>query len=74
MNNSVTKLIAPEDIEITVNLVNVSVLTSEANSHVAHKLTAMTSHVVDNHVAHTQTKELESNKKRKKPTKSTLFT
>lgn len=53
MNNSVTKFIAPEDIEITGNLVNVSVLTPEANSHVAHKLRAMTSHVADNHVTHT---------------------
>lgn len=74
MNNSVTKLIAPEDIEITVNLINVSVLTPEVNSHVAHKLRSTTSHVADNHAVHTHTKELESNKKRKKSTKSTLFT
>ena len=53
MNNSVTKLIAPEDIEITVNLINVSVLTPEVNSHVAHKLRATTSHVADNRVVHT---------------------
>ena len=53
MNNSVTKLIAPEDIEITVNLINVSVLTPEVNSHVAHKLRSTTSHVADNHAVHT---------------------
>ena len=51
MNNSGTEFIAPEEIEITGNLVNVSVLTLEANSHVPDKLISTTSHVADNHVA-----------------------
>ena len=53
MNDSDTGFIAPEEIELTGNPDNASVLTSGANVHVVDERT-------------TRTKELETNKKRKK--------
>ena len=52
MNDSATKFIAPEEIELTGNPDNASVLTPDANVHVVHEGT-------------THTKELEINEKRK---------
>ena len=53
MNDSGTEFIAPEEIGLTDNQDNASVLTPEANVHVVHEGT-------------THSKELKTNKKRKK--------
>ena len=58
MNDSDTEFIAPEEIELTGNPDNASVLTPEANVH-----------VVDKGTKHTN--ELEKNKKRKTPEENT---
>ena len=56
MNDLYTEFIAPEEIELTDNPGNVSALTLEADVHVVDQGT-------------TNTKELETNKKRKKSPK-----
>ena len=58
MNDSDTEFIAPEEIELTGNPGNASVLTPEANVRVADKGTK-------------HTNELEKNKKRKTPEENT---
>ena len=60
MNDSDTEFIAPEEIKIIENPDNTSVLTQEANGH-----------VFDEGITHI--KELEINKKRKKPEKNTFI-
>ena len=61
MNDFDTEFIAPEEVELTDNPDNVSALTLEANVH-----------VVDQGTTHT--KELETNKKKKKPEENTHIT
>ena len=56
INNCDTEIIAPEEIELTDNPGNVTGLTLEANGHVVEQRT-------------THTKEIETNKKRKKAKK-----
>ena len=61
MNDFDTEFIAPEEIELTDNPDSASVLISEAKVYVVDKGT-------------THTKELETNKKRKKPAENNLIT
>ena len=61
MNDSDTEFIAPEEIELTGNPENASVLTPEANVHVVDKGT-------------THTKELKTHKTKKKTEENTPIT